>query len=267
MRLVFWLICVLGLSVPAEAAEVLKQVPASLDSRKAYILVEISAAQAPGGKVPASLTLARYDRDGGDVRGGLRSPGSALPKGETIRIVIASRPLVKTKHSRLYLVALEPDTWVIEGAGTTAFSLGSYSFVAGPGAVLDLGVVSPNPDWREGDNAGKEMRRIMTGAILFGALGGKGEPTPWKADHRVRLDSDVPIPAPLKTRVTDVSFEKGAKFGNYLGGLVNRIEGRAGREAALASVDDSEAAAPAESGDATGLGEAVQAEQSTSHPR
>ena len=108
-----WVALLSAAAVPADAAEQLKQVPAALDPAKAYVLVKLR--NHDEGKIPGNIVLARYDSAGGDVRGGVRSPGSALGKGESVRITLRSKPLVKAESSRLYLVALEPDTWVIEG--------------------------------------------------------------------------------------------------------------------------------------------------------
>ena len=52
----------------------------------------------------------------------------------------------------------------------------------------------------------------------------------WKAwlDYK-RLElaahGDIPLPAALAPATIAVSFSKDARFGNHLGGLVNRIEG------------------------------------------
>jgi hypothetical protein len=223
------LIILLAVAPAAEAAEVLKKVPSQLSADKAYVLLELRDVKALGSSAPSGLVLARYDPVGGDVRGGTRSPNSAVPVGQATRLTVTKNALVKAKESRLYFMALEPDTWVIEGASGTAFSLGSNSFVAEAGAVIDLGVLSPGQDWREGDGANKEFKRVLVGAMLFGAFAKKGDPTPFKADWRERGSGDLPVPVELTARIKPVQFAKGAKFGNYLGGLVNRIDGRAGR--------------------------------------
>jgi hypothetical protein len=64
---------------PAPAAEILKTLPVQLDAKKAYALVELR--NIDDKKMKGNLVLARYDAEGGDVRGGARSPGSALPAG------------------------------------------------------------------------------------------------------------------------------------------------------------------------------------------
>jgi len=223
----------LASAVSAQAAEILKKVPPQLASDKAYAVLELRDVSPLGsGDVPGNIVLARYDPVGLDVRGGARSPGSAVPAGESIRVAVAKSPLVKAKDSRLYLLALEPDTWVVEGSAGTAFSLGSHSFVLEAGSVTDLGVLAPLPDWSEGDSAGKEFKRVLVGAMFFGALAKKGNPTPYKAEWHERGAGDIVVPPELAARIRPAQFFKGAKFGNYLGGLVNRIDGRAGRPGA-----------------------------------
>jgi hypothetical protein len=229
---------------PAFAATILKKVPAELAADRAYLLVELRE-----NKFPASegvIVLARYDPAGGDVRGGLRSPGSAPPEGETVRIVVNRNSLAKTGKTKLYLVELEPDTWVIEGTSSTAFSLGSKSFVLEPGTITDLGVIAPHPDWREGDSANKQMGKLVKSALL-GPFGGKPRPQAWMAEWRERGPDDLPVPAELAGRIRPVRFAaEDVRFGNYLGGLVNRFGGRAERPDADAPPEVEEAAPAAE---------------------
>jgi hypothetical protein len=219
------------LSSPAQAGDK----PLKIDPAACYVLVQINNlanVMFKGTKVPGSLTLARYDTVKSDVRGGIKSPDTALPKGQNMRLVIASKPLLKTKTSRLYLVSVEPDTWVVEGSGSTSFSLGSYSFAIKPGEILDLGVITPSPDWDEGEgpqslNAGSVFKMTMLGALMGG---GMPRPKQLKIDWHKREKTDLAVPAELaSSTVTPVNFTYGAKFGNYLGGLINRVDGRAGR--------------------------------------
>jgi hypothetical protein len=215
-------------AAPAAAAEIVKAMPAALDSNKAYVLVELR--RVDDAKLKGSLVLARYDADGGDVRGGTRSPRSALPKGEPVRVVIAGKPLAKAPKSGLYLVALEPDTWVVEGSGGTAFSLGSSRFTVAAGDVLDLGVVTPRTDYREGEGPEKLTVGKIAAIGLLGPFAAKKKaPVPMRIDLRARSAGDIPLPKLVQARAAAPAFTPGAKFGNYLGGLVNRIDGRRGR--------------------------------------
>lgn len=213
------------MAAPASAAKILKNVPGQLASDMAYVLVEVR--NHDGGAAPGTIVLARYDPVKGDVRGGTRSPDTALPKGSTTRIAVANKALVKTKKSRLYLVELEPDTWVVEGASGTAFSLGSNSFELARGTVTDLGVVAPKTDWREGD--GPPSMGNIIGQAMLGVFAKKSQPTPAMAEVARRESGDIALPEPLKSKALPVQFTAGSKFGNYLNGLINRIEGRKGR--------------------------------------
>lgn len=235
----------------APAAELLKAPPAKLDGTKAYAVIELR--NVDDKKIKGNLVLARYDAEGGDVRGGTRSPGSALAAGQPVRVSIAGKPLAKGKESRLYLVALEPDTWVIEGSSGTAFSLGSNRFTVAAGDVIDLGVVTPRTDWREGSGPEKiTVGKIAAMSLLGGFAAKKKSPTPMMVELRERGGADLPIPAAFKARAVAPAYSSGAKFGNYLGGLVNRIDGRKGRTGGdAAQADDIPASEPAGAAPAT----------------
>ena len=233
------LLAAMAAALPAHAAELLRRVPASLDPTKGYVLVEIR--NQDGLRLPGSLVLARYDPAGGDVRGGARSPGSAVPHGEAVRIAVSSKELEKAHDSRLYLLALEPDIWVIEGAGGTAFSLDSRSFTIAAGQILDLGVLSPRTDWPEGESAPRLTVGRLAGMALLGPFAHAPDPRPAMLDFRARGDGDLLVPAPLRAAIAPAQLQPGARFGNYLGGLVNRIDGRRGRpDPAAAPVPASE---------------------------
>lgn len=223
----FLILLWLAVAAPAFASEVLRRVPAALDPAKAYVLVEIR--NHDGLARRGSIVLARYDMVGHDVRGGTRAPGSAVARGEDVRIAIASRPLERTSESRLYLVELEPDVWVIEGAGGTAFSLESRTFEIAAGQVLDLGVLSPQTDWPEGEGPQRlTVGRVATLALL-GPFARQPDPRPAMLEMRERGAGDFAVPEPLRPVIAPARFSRGASFGNYLGGLVNRIDGRRGR--------------------------------------
>jgi hypothetical protein len=217
----------LGVGVTADAAELLRRVPATLDPARGYVLVEIRNQDAT--RLPGSIMLARYDPVGGDVRGGTRSPASAVPHGEDGRVAISSKALERAHDSRLYLVALEPDIWVIEGSGGTAFSLDSRTFRIAAGQILDLGVLSPRTDWPEGESAPRLTAGRLAGMALLGPFARAPVQRPMMLDMRARGAGDLAIPAPLAAAIAPAQFQAGARFGNYLGGLVNRIDGRRGR--------------------------------------
>lgn len=237
------IVLAMTLAAPAWAADVLRRVPATLDPAMGYVLVEIR--NHDSGRLKGSIVLARYDPAGGDIRGGARAPDSALPRGEDVRIAIASRALERTDEGRLYLVALEPDVWVIEGAGGTAFSLGSRSFTIAAGEVVDLGVLSPATDWPEGESAPRLTAGRIAKLALLGPFARTPEQRPAMLDIRERAAGDLAVPAQLRAAIVPVRLQPGARFGNYLGGLVNRIDGRRGRPDAVPAAP-SPAAEPTE---------------------
>lgn len=214
-------------------AETLKRVPASLNPAKAYVLVEYKLQKNPMAGFPGSrkymplmagLALARYDPVLGDVRGLGKAAANPLPGKQSPTELFRNREIAKGEAARLFLLELEPDTWVVQGYGNTSFSLGSYSFILEPGTVTDLGVVEAESDWGEGDGPGK-VGDVFKAALL-GPFAKRPATAPLRASFRPRTAQDMPLPAGIPTmRVKPVSFEPDAKFGNYLGGLVNRIEG------------------------------------------
>ena len=223
------------LAMPAQQgnAEALSKVPAQLNPAKAYVLVEYELMDDPLKGLPGSrqrmpliagLALARYDGALKDVRGLGRAKDNPVPKGQAAEERFRSKVLARTETSRMLLLELEPDLWVVQGYGNTSFSLGSVSFRLEPGTITDLGVVSAAPDWAED-------QRAMTGGDLvkmafLGPFAKKPDVAPLRASFRPRTDKDLPILAGLpKDKVQPVAFLPDAKFGNYLGGLVNRIDG------------------------------------------
>jgi hypothetical protein len=229
------LIAALALAAPAPAAATtLKTVPAALNPAKAYILVEYRLLKNPyGGGLPGSrktmplksgLVFARYDPALGDIRGMGKAKANPVAPGQQAAEGFRSKPIAKGEGSRLFLLEVEPDRWVVQGFGTTSFSLGSYSFELAPGSVTDLGVVTAEPDWAEGQKP-PNMGSLL-GAALAGPFAKSADIAPMRLSFRPREPGDIPLPAGLPAdKVRPAAFAPGAKFGNYLGGLVNRIEG------------------------------------------
>ncbi len=215
------------------AAETLKAVPGRLDPAKAYILVEYKLQPNPMANFPGSrktiplvagLSFARYDPVLTDVRGLGRAKANPVPAGQQPTEPFRNREVVKAEGARLFLIAVEPDTWVVEGWANTSFSLGSYAFRLEPGTVTDLGVVTAASDWAEGDHP-PTMGGVI-GAAFLGPFAKRPAIAPTRASFRPRGEGDIPVPTGLsRDRVVPVAFTPGVKFGNYLGGLVNRIEG------------------------------------------
>ena len=217
----------------AAGATPLKQVPPTLDPAKAYVLVEYKLLKNPYSAFPGSrktmplssgLVFGRYDPALGDIRGLGKAQSNPVPAGHQLSEAFRNKPLVKGPESRLFLLEMEPGIWVVEGFGNTAFSLGSYSFELAAGSVTDLGVVIAEPDWAEGQkppNVGS-----LFAAALAGPFAKRPDVAPMRVTFRPRGDGDIPLPAGIPAeRVQQAAFTPGVKFGNYLGGLVNRIEG------------------------------------------
>lgn len=214
-------------------AETLKKVPPELNPAKAYILVEYKLMKNPWSNFPGSrktvpllegLIFARYDPVLKDIRGMGRAKLNSVPPKQQQAEPFRNRPVAKSETARLFLIELEPDTWVVQGYGNTSFSLGSYTFALEPGSVTDLGVAAAEPDWAEGDRA-PGVGDVFK-AALIGPFAKQPDIAAARVDFRPRNAEDMPIPAGLPLeRVRPVAFTAGAKFGNYLGGLVNRIEG------------------------------------------
>ena len=228
------LLTALALAAAPAAATTLKTVPAALNPAKAYILVEYKLLKNPyGGGLPGSrktmplkagLVFARYDPTLGDIRGMGKARANPVAPGQQAVEGFRSKPLAKGPGSRLFLIEVEPDTWVVQAFGGTSFSLGSYTFELAPGSVTDLGIVTAEPDWAEGQDP-PDMGSLLASAMA-GPFGKSPDIAPMRATFRPRSSGDIPIPAGIPAeRVQPVAFTPGAKFGNYLGGLVNRIEG------------------------------------------
>ena len=84
--------------------------------------------------------------------------------------------------------------------------------------------MTPENDWAEG------QRQAKTGDIfkmaLLGPFAKRPDMAPMRLTFRPRAAGDMPLPAGLPAeRVRPAAFTPDQRFGNYLGGLVNRIEG------------------------------------------
>ena len=214
-------------------ADTLKKVPATLDPTKAYILVEYRLMPNPLANMPGSrktmpltsgLTFARYDPALGDIRGLGKAKANPVPGKQAATEPFRNREVVKGDAARLHLIEVEPDTWVVQGFGNTSFSLGSYAFTLEPGTVTDLGVAEPAMDWAEGERAQNAGDLLKT--ALLGPFAKRPDIAPARVAFRPRTDRDMAVPAAIpRDKLRAVAFVPNAKFGNYLGGLVNRIEG------------------------------------------
>jgi hypothetical protein len=225
----------LAVSIPPADAAALKAIPTPLDPAKAYILVEYKRVPNPYSGSPlapkylpqmAGLALARYDVEHGDIRGLGKAAANPLPLKASPTEPFQNRPIVKTETSVLFLHEVEPDTYVVQGWANTSFSLGSYRFEAKPGTVVDLGIVSAATDWAVGEQPKPMTAGRLVGIALAGPFAKMPAPVPYRVSFQPRGESDIPVPAGFpRDRVVPVTFENGATFGNYLGGLVNRVDG------------------------------------------
>jgi hypothetical protein len=214
-------------------AKPLKVVPPALDPNKAYILVEYRLQPNPFAGFPGSrktmplnagLTFGRYDPALGDIRGFGKARANPVGPGQQAIEGFRNNELAKGPASRLFLIEVDPDVWVVQGFGNTSFSLGSYAFELAPGSVTDLGVVTAEPDWAEGQRP--RDGGDLFAAALAGPFAKHPDIAPMRVSFRPRASGDIPLPAGIPAdRVRQPVFTAGAKFGNYLGGLVNRIEG------------------------------------------
>ena len=184
----------------------------------------------------SGLTFARYDALLGDIRGLGRAKANPLPGKQSPIEPFHNRELVRGDAARLHLIEMEPDLWVIQAFGNTSFSLGSYAFRLEPGTVTDLGVAEPATDWPAGERA-PDIGDIFKSALL-GPFAKRLAVAPARVSFRARTDRDIAVPDGIPhDKVRTVKFEPGVKFGNYLGGLVNRIEGvNATSQAAVATL-------------------------------
>ena len=99
--------------------------------------------------------------------------------------------------------------------------------------MLDIGVFWPRTDWPEGQGPQRLTAGRLAGMVLLGPFARTPDPQPAMLEIRPRGVDDLAVPEGLRDVIRPAEFSGGARFGNYLGGLVNRIDGRRGRPGAL----------------------------------
>lgn len=221
----------LGLETPAVASRTYDKLPATLDPAKAYVVVEIG--KLDDALLDGTLVFGRYDAEKQDVAAPTPPPGGKVPrKGWVLdnRVSLVKQPLAKAREHRLFLAELDPGLWVVEGANDTAFSLGSSTMQLSAGQVVDLGVASVYSDFPEGEKRDVlTAGRMMKGALMGGIFGSvMPAPMPKAVDFHARGSGDMPLPALLQS-ARPVEWAGEVRFGNNLGGLVNRMGGRKAR--------------------------------------
>lgn len=218
-----------ALAAAPAMAGTLKKTPAALDPAKAYVVVEIG--KLDDGLIFGSLVLGRYDAAKADIAP--PSPSGAAGKPE-YRIFVL-KPAIKDGDRQLYIVELDPGLWAIEGANDTAFSLGSSTMQLEAGSVTDLGVATVYSDFPEGEKRDTlTAGRMLKGALMGGIFGSTvPKSMPKAVELRARGQGDMVIPAILAQTARPVEWAGQVKFGNHLGGLVNRMGGRKARIQAM----------------------------------
>jgi len=220
----------MALLAMAPAVQAKSEAAARFKADKAYLLVQVD---------PLVLKLMGTSRM---VTGILFAPYDVQQKQVGPGVMVLKDPIAKDGKRRLFLVEIDPGTWVITGTGgnvaggtalglaDTSFSLGSYHFSARAGEVLDLGVFEPQRE--ETDNPDAKMNGGKLIGMMF--LHQSIEPVPNRLEIRPRGPGDIAIPAWLASRpLVQPAFVYGGTFGNSLGGLVNRIDGKDGRGRAI----------------------------------
>lgn len=227
----------IALPAVANAQAVLKKAPVVLDPAKAYVVVELG--QLDGAMLPASLVIARYDVQLQDIAE--PTPRVSGAKGRYTpdnRLTLLGGAMANDGKKRLMVAEVPPGLWVIEGANDTAFSLGSSTVDLAPGSVTDLGVANVYSDFPEGEErqiatAGSMLKGALSGGLLGGVL---PKPMPRAVDFRPRQHGDLQLPAPFAAKAAGVAWAGQVEFGNYLGGMVNRMGGIKSRGAPASPV-------------------------------
>jgi hypothetical protein len=227
-----WLLTLVA--TPALAGT-LSKVPTALDPTKAYLVVEIG--KLDDGLLYGSLVLGRYDETTTDIAQPTPPPDGKIPRkgwplDNRIRVL---KPAVKDGDRRLYIVELNPGLWVVEGANDTAFSLGSSTIKLEAGMVTDLGVVTVYSDFPDGEKRDVlTAGRMLKGAFMGGIFGSTlPHSMPKAIDVRSRTQSDMALPPIFAGIARPVEWAGQVRFGNHLGGLVNRMGGRKARNQAM----------------------------------
>lgn len=224
MRRQFLPLAVFALAV-APVAEAKLKSAADMKPDKGYLLVQVDPVQVKmlgTNQITTGVLFAPYDPATKQVR-----PG----------VMALKDPVAKDDKRRLFVIEVDPGTWVIAGTGAsaatlgsanTSFSLGSYQFDVRAGELVDLGVFEPQRE--ESDNPDTKLTGGKMLGMAFLGVGGRIEPVPNRLAVRPRTGNDVPLPAWLAaTPSVYPLFVYGGTFGNSGGGLVNRIDGKDGR--------------------------------------
>ena len=233
------------LATPVAASAKTDWSKTKLDPTLAYVLVQLEPVEFKmmgNNNIATGLILSAFDAEKGMIR--LIEKNGKIVGVE--RVALGNSAIAKDGKRKQYFSAITPGVWVIEGAGggggtlgaaMTSFSLGSYRFEARAGQVIDLGVIAPSRE--ESDNPDTKMSGGKLAGMMMGGMfgGGRVEPLPLKLAFRPRGSGDLALPAWLSAAaITHPGFTYGVTFPNLLGGLVNRVDGKAGRSRAAGEV-------------------------------
>lgn len=237
LRLASCFLWLLALVATPALAVTLNKIPTALNPAKAHLVVEIG--KLDDGVLYGSLVLGRYDETTADIAAPTPPPGGRIPKNgwPLDNRIFIMKPAVKDGDRRLYIVELSPGLWVVEGANDTAFSLGSSTIKLEAGTVTDLGVITVYSDFPEGEKRDVlTAGRMLKGALMGGILGRTlPQSMPKAIDIRSRTESDMALPPIFAGIARPVEWAGQVRFGNHLGGLVNRMGGRKARIEAMAA--------------------------------
>ena len=202
-------------AAPAAAAESLKLAPASLDPKRAYLLVRLGKRDE---RVWNLVSFYRYDPEAQDLRGKGRAKANPVPKGEDKAAVVEAKPfLAEEGNIRTYLVAVTPGRWVIASSPTTSYSLGSYQFDAKAGEITDLGTIYMGAE---------------NGSSIWPRLAGiRSAPDIEKRGYTVAdamlvepAGAATPVPAALSALPRrPVAYLPARRFGNHSGQMINAV--------------------------------------------
>lgn len=209
----------LALSVTqAPAHKPLKPKEVVADPSKGYILVRVGPT--PGTVI--GVAFARLNPYSGKIIGDGKL--NALSKKEYDAAIAAGGNFLSTDgDTNVYLIPVNPGKWVISGAGTSIFSLGTYGFEIKAGEVADIGTVLT------GREDGKSKIPEIAAAKLSGDLVEFGTMVNIVMTDAMLLKppvANVPVPKELNGwTVRAAEIQRDVRFDNVYQGLINRALG------------------------------------------
>ena len=220
------ILCALGVAAaamalsvtPAAAHKPLKQKELVADPGKGYILVRVGPAS---GNI-TGVVFARLNPYSGKIIGDGKL--NALSKKEYDAAIAVGGNLLSTDgDTNVYLIPANPGKWLIAGAGTSIFSLGTYGFDIKAGEVADIGTVLT------GREDGKSKIPEIAAAKLSDDLVEFGTMMNIVMTDAMLLKPPVenaPVPKELNGwTVRAAQIQRDVRFDNVYQGLINRALG------------------------------------------